>query len=49
MKNEPNGRKKISQDVDELDLKAKAKILRSVIQDLALKSRTDMKLRKKQK
>ena len=36
-------------NVDELDLKNKSKILRSVIQDLALKSRIDLKLRKKQK
>ena len=40
---------KNSQDVDKSDLKAKAKILKSVIQDLALKSDIDLKLRRKPK
>jgi len=37
----------VNNNVDELDVKAKAKILRSAIQDLASKSGIDLKLRKK--
>jgi len=40
---------RVHNNVDESDLKTKAKILRSLIQDLALKSRIELKLRKKQK
>ena len=40
---------RVYNNVDESDLKGKVKILRSVIQDLALKSRIDLKLRRKPK